>query len=333
MASEIHTASSGDLALERLAHEAYHVVILDVFMPGKDGLQTLQEIMQLYPATRVIMSSAMAKEAEDLTVRALEMGAVDFIVKPAEARPEANVEKIKQRLQELFLQLQVEVLGRNKGASRTTINPALNSTPLPIRRDSFFGADLVLIAASTGGPAALKTLFAGFKTPLPVPVLVVQHMPAGFTLSLAQNLDKNGVMPIAEGQEGELLQAGHVLIAPGGKHMLLEGDRTRGRRIHLEESAMVNGVRPAADVLFQSVAHGSPRIKVLAVVLTGMGSDGLQGVRSLKTRCDCYCLSQSEASSVVYGMPKSIKEAGLADEVLDIESIADRIEQLAQRRR
>jgi two-component system chemotaxis response regulator CheB len=138
MASEIHTASSGDLALERLAHEAYHVVILDVFMPGKDGLQTLQEIMQLYPATRVIMSSAMAKEAEDLTVRALEMGAVDFIVKPAEARPEANVEKIKQRLQELFLQLQVEVLGRNKGASRTTINPALNSTPLPIRRDSFF---------------------------------------------------------------------------------------------------------------------------------------------------------------------------------------------------
>lgn len=194
---------------------------------------------------------------------------------------------------------------------------------------TFSGADLVVIASSTGGPVALKKVFAQFTTVLRAPLLVVQHMPAGFTSSMALSLDRECIMPVTEAAAGDVIHPGNVYIAPGGFHMVLAGSRISTCHIRLQESELVNGVRPAADVLFDSVARVYAGARVLAVVLTGMGSDGLEGVRSLKTHCKCCCLAQNEATSVVYGMPKSIVDAGLADEVLGIDKIAARIEQLA----
>ena len=189
------------------------------------------------------------------------------------------------------------------------------------------GADIVVIAASTGGPVALEKVCVGLPASLEAPVLVVQHMPRDFTRIMAEALDLQAPLPVREGFEGMPIRKGEVVIAPGGFHMTAV--KAGGvLQVLMNTAPPVNGVRPAADILFGSVAETYRGAKVLAVVLTGMGNDGMKGVRMLKRHCDCYCLVQSEKTCAVYGMPRSVYEAGLADEVLDIDSMAKRMEQL-----
>ena len=319
MADRIDTVSNAETVMKYMARQNYDVVVIDVGLSGMSGMQILQEIKRKHPSTRVIISSACEDELRDQTVQALEMGAVDFIVKNAAANPEKQIEKVSQRLKQLLVQFRLEDLqqamqGHKAMARELPGQPALK------------GFDLLLIASSTGGPAALKTICSHFQSVFPVPVLIVQHMPAGFTRSMAQSLDKECVMKVAEASEGDpirparLCSSGQLSYAGTGDH--------KGRRIQLQKGEMVNGVRPAADVLFKSVAQVYQGSNVLAVVLTGMGSDGSEGVRALKEHCRCCCLVQNEASSVVYGMPKSVVDAGLADEILDIRVLPRRIEEL-----
>lgn len=320
MADRIDTVSNAETVMKYMARQNYDVVVIDVGLSGMSGMQILQEIKRKHPSTRVIISSACEDELRDQTVQALEMGAVDFIVKNAAANPEKQIEKVSQRLKQLLVQFRLEDLqqamqGHKAMARELPGQPALK------------GFDLLLIASSTGGPAALKTICSHFQSVFPVPVLIVQHMPAGFTRSMAQSLDKECVMKVTEASEGDPIRPGQVYVAPGNYHMLVQGDH-KGRRIQLQKGEMVNGVRPAADVLFKSVAQVYQGSNVLAVVLTGMGSDGSEGVRALKEHCRCCCLVQNEASSVVYGMPKSVVNAGLADEILDIRVLPRRIEAL-----
>ena len=186
---------------------------------------------------------------------------------------------------------------------------------------------LLLIAASTGGPGALRRVFAGFSVCPDVPVLVVQHMPAGFTQGLADKLDALSPVAAAEARAGEALMPGRAYVAPGGSHMLLSA----ARRIVLNQDPSVNGVRPSADVLFESVSRRFAGEAVAAVILTGMGRDGTAGVRALKARCRCVCITQDEASCAVFGMPKAVAEAGLSDRSVPLAHIAGTVTSLLRR--
>lgn len=192
------------------------------------------------------------------------------------------------------------------------------------------GFDVLLIASSTGGPTALEVVLTGLNEHLDKPVLIVQHMPPNFTKIFAKALNQKCKLEVLEGSDGESLKNGRAIIAPGDFHMFLKG-AYNNIKIGLDQSGPVNCVRPAADVLFKSAAEIFAGRKVLAVVLTGMGSDGTNGVRELKEKCDCYCITQSESSCTIYGMPRSVYEAGLSDEVLDLKLIAGRITELTMR--
>ena len=192
--------------------------------------------------------------------------------------------------------------------------------------------DLIVIASSTGGPIALDTVFGQLPADINVPILVVQHMPPEFTNVLAQTLNKKYNLEVKEGSDGDKVKPGRAIIAPGGKHMVVSSAKGFGNEIHLLDTPYVNGVRPSADVLFHSVAKEYKGKNVLAVVLTGMGSDGTQGIREMKEECNCYCITQSENTCVVYGMPKCVYEAGLSDEVGDLKEIAFRMYQIVRGR-
>ena len=192
--------------------------------------------------------------------------------------------------------------------------------------------DLVVIASSTGGPLALDAIFGQLPVDVKVPILIVQHMPPEFTNVLAQALNKKCKLEVREGNDGDKVKSGRVIVAPGGRHMVVSSAKGFGNEIRLLDTPNVNGVRPSADVLFRSVAKEYKGKNVLAVVLTGMGNDATQGIREMKEECNCYCITQSENTCVVYGMPKCVYEAGLSDEVGELKEIAFRMYQIIQGR-
>jgi two-component system chemotaxis response regulator CheB len=200
--------------------------------------------------------------------------------------------------------------------------------PVPGRSGDF---RLTAIAASTGGPDALACLLGALDPGHPHPIVVVQHMPPGFTPLLAESLDARCPLPVTEASEGSVLEGGHVYLAPGGVDLLLRpGDG--GPVVDLDTSPSLHEVRPSADALFRSLARHAPVPgAALAVILTGMGSDGRDGIRLLKRHGSCHCLVQDEASCVVHGMPRAVAEAGLADEVLPLNRMAGRINALVAR--
>lgn len=190
--------------------------------------------------------------------------------------------------------------------------------------------ELVVIASSTGGPTALEKIFEHLPEDIDVPILIVQHMPPEFTRVLAQTLDKKCSIEVKEGVDGDVVKPGRVIIAPGGRHMTVSSAKGFGNEIRLLDTPYMNGVRPSADVLFHSVAKEYKGKGILAVILTGMGNDGTQGIREMKEECSCYCITQSESSSVVYGMPKCVYESGLSDEVIELKEIAFRMYQIVR---
>jgi two-component system chemotaxis response regulator CheB len=320
-----HTASNGSLAIERLQHGNYDVVLLDVNMPELDGIETLKMIRKRWPETHVIMISSTGGKNAKTTIEALEWGALDFILKPLEQDYDKNMEIVSSFLKVLFTQIQIKNMGTKKAE--------LSVKPMEVMsnaRTRITGVDMVLVASSTGGPAALERVFGGFGKNFYKPVLIVQHMPPDFTRVLAESLDKKSDMRFIEGKDGDGIRAGQAILAPGGYHMEIAKGNQAAKKICITSGNYVNGVRPAADVLFKSVADEYQGAKILAVILTGMGSDGLEGVRELKKKCLCYCITQSEDSCTVYGMPRCVKEAGLSDEVMDIEKIADRIVKITE---
>ncbi|MBC9783604.1 chemotaxis-specific protein-glutamate methyltransferase CheB [Heliobacterium chlorum] len=335
------TASNGLLAMERIRHNKLDVALLDMFMPEMDGLAVLEQIRKEHPQIAVILISGRGPDNASATVRALSLGALDFILKPEESDANKSMEKLKSQLQALFAQIKIKKLSSIKESATLTseqtqktltlappVAKERTATSLSINQKKFNGVDLVVIASSTGGPVALEKVCQQLPANFPIPVLIVQHMPAEFTRILAQSLTRKCQLPVVEAGEGETVRPGKIMIAPGGLHMTVQPGKGASKAIKLSNSPLVNGVRPAADVLFESLAQGFKRERILAVILTGMGNDGLRGVTEMKRHCDCYCLTQSEKTCVVYGMPRSVVEAGLSDEAVDIEEIAPRINRL-----
>ncbi|HWR42618.1 chemotaxis-specific protein-glutamate methyltransferase CheB [Sporomusa sp.] len=333
------TASNGEIALERLKQNSFDIILLDVLMPGLQGLETLAEIRHRYPEINVIMVSGGGDEGAAITLKALQLGALDFVVKPDTVTPD-NIDVLQKRVHTLFMECKLNCLSKRKAPgsqerAAEAKSKQLQSTIVQRRLreikplNSFKGpVELIVIAASTGGPAALEQVLSGLPASLQIPVLVVQHMPRGFTQIMAQTLNKKCLLPVVEAADGQSLASGGVFIAPGGVNMSLQVGSDRRVQIKLDKTPPVHGVRPAADVLFKSVAQACKTVSVLAIILTGMGCDGREGVRVMKEECKCYCIVQSERTCVVYGMPHCVAEAGLADETVDLIHISDRIMQI-----
>jgi two-component system, chemotaxis family, protein-glutamate methylesterase/glutaminase len=313
----IGTARDGQHALEQVHALDPDIVTLDIEMPELDGLQALGYIMAETPRPVVMLSAADGADGGrgTLTLRALELGAVDFVRKPTGTHAH-DLSGVAARLgQALAAAAQANLRG-----ARVLARPpvgTLRPTPVGtrIRR-------LVVIAASTGGPRALADLVPHLPASLPAAVVVVQHMPAGFTKSLADRLDHMSQCVVREAEDGAILQPGVVLIAPGGSHCVLE--QAGGvLSVRLDNGPPVWGVRPAADLLFRSAA-AALGASVLGVVLTGMGKDGAEGLVRIKA-AGGRGLAQDQATSTIFGMPSAAIQAGAADEVLPISAMADAV--------
>jgi two-component system chemotaxis response regulator CheB len=309
-------------------------------MPEMDGLAVLDELRRGDDAVQVIVVSALSRTAGDLTVRALEKGAFDFITKSETSGPQQSREALARdlapRIRAIANRLEIRGIIRGKSsASRSEVAAAkvVERVAAPSDLDGVAGRmqrltattrpGMVLVGVSTGGPAALTRILPGIPGDLGVPIFIVQHMPPVFTQSLAESLAAKCAMSVREAVHGELAEPNTVYIAPGGRHMRLgtePGDRVS---IQITDDPPENNCRPAVDYLFRSAANHFPG-RAMAVILTGMGSDGTVGLRLLKRR-GCFVIAQDEASCVVYGMPKAAIEAGVADIVLPLDAIAGRI--------
>ena len=311
------SAVNGQACLDALTSELPDVVLLDVEMPVMDGLTALREIRRRHPRLPVVMFSSLTERGAKATVDALVAGANDYVAKPTGLNPEDVAARIRS---EVITRIKSVV---PRGESTAAVQASDQTrVALPGRPSVTAGRERVrgvVIATSTGGPAALAEVLPGFVAAAEqVPVLVVQHMPATFTGRLAESLGKLCGVPVREAAEGMAVKGGEVLLAPGGRHMLLAGMAV-APRIRLTEDPPENSCRPAADVLFRSAARlwGGG---TLAVVLTGMGRDGLQGSRAI-VDAGGSVLAQDEFTSVVRGMPGEVARAGIAAAVLPLGQI------------
>lgn len=321
---------SGANALEFIRKSAPDVVTLDVEMPGMDGLATLEQIQRLVAtgavprAVGVVMISAFTRRGADITVKALQSGAFDFVTKPSGPSHEANAIALRD---EVLAKVRACARRRSMAGARVLPQPPARPTPAAPRTSA---VRLVAIGASTGGPRALATLLPALCAEVDLPMVIVQHMPAGFTSSLAESLARQARKRVVEAADGMRLEPGAVYIAPGGRHLVVR-QSAAGAEAGLNDQPPENGCRPSADVLFRSAAavYGS---SVAAIILTGMGRDGTAGLGAVK-RAGGYIVAQDEATSVVWGMPGSAFEAGVTDELLPLEQIARAVAAVVQRGR
>jgi len=317
------TASSGEVALAKMEQLKPDVVTLDVEMPGMDGLETLRQIRQRYPKLPVIMFSTLTMHGGTATLEALALGATDYATKPTNAE---NLAAAKQQMERDLLMKIVGLKAAVALRAPRAEHPTAKTVLRPVQRR----IDIVAVGSSTGGPNALFELIPQLPKDLPIPVLVVQHMPPLFTRLLADRLRAKSKLTVEEAQAGHRLEAGHVWVAPGDYHMAV-ARKNMDVVLELNQGASENSCRPAVDVLFRSVARTyGPH--ALGVVLTGMGSDGAKGAKAI---CDAggEVMVQDEASSVVWGMPGSVVSAGLTDEIYPILKIAAEIVRRVSTRR
>lgn len=296
-------ARDGEEALRYVHALQPDLVTLDVEMPGLDGLAVLGYIMSEAPRPVIMVSAATTRGAVDVTIRALELGALDFVRKPAGAESAAGWAPVRARLAEaLHAAAQMNV-----GSVPMLARPRVH-TPTPRRTATRPAEAAVAIAASTGGPRALAEVIPALGASLEAAVLVVQHMPPGFTAGLARRLDQLASLPVHEATAGETVLPGEVYLAPGGRHMTVVPSAA-GMAIALTDSPPVHGVRPAADPLFASVAARFGA-RAVGVVLTGMGRDGSAGLRAIRAAGGAAVV-QDRATSIIYGMPQqALLEAG-----------------------
>ena len=306
----VGTAGSGRIALEKIEELNPEILILDIEMPEMDGLETLRHLRRLHPRLPVIMFSTLTERAAAATLEALSLGARDYVTKPGNAvGASTTLEAVRSQLIP-----RIKALVPREPRTPQPAPPAQD--PRPARTGPH---ELLVIGASIGGPDAVAAVVCALPGDLPVPVVIVQHMPPIFTRLFAQRLDRTSRLAVVEGQPGMGLKPGLVVIAPGDSHLLV-ADGRRGPVVATNQQPRQNGCRPAVDVLFGSAAalFGD---RVLACVLTGMGKDGLEGSRRLHA-AGSEIVVQDEATSVVWGMPGAVATAGLADRVVALPRIA-----------
>ncbi len=330
-------ARDGADALAKLDSLRPDVITLDVEMPVLDGFGALAEIMRRRP-TPVLMLSSLTQAGADATLRCLEMGAVDFVGKPSGAIS-LDIEKVAGEMIAKVKAAAGADPSRLASSPPSPVKEGLSETVRPVasslsssltgeggeREQAGRGSAVLVIGASTGGPRALQTLVPALPAGLGVPVVIVQHMPTGFTASLARRLEQTSPFEVREAAEGDRLRPGLVLVAPGGRHLQFRA----GGVAHLTDDPPVHGVRPSVDVTLASLAplYG-PRL--LAVLLTGMGRDGARGLRMVSDRGG-QTLAEDETTCVVYGMPKAAAEIGAVGGLLPLPALAPAITRACQK--
>lgn len=314
----VGTARNGQEALDKIALLRPDVVTLDVEMPVMNGLETLRRIMHKQPLP-VVMVSSTTREGAENTITAMQYGAVDFVAKPS-GPISLDLYKVKDELIRKVLHAS-EANVRALAAHRPAL--AARRPPAQTARSQ---KTVVAIGTSTGGPRALETVLTQLPPDFAAPVVIVQHMPKGFTKSLADRLNALAAITIKEAEDGELLRNGTAYIAPGGVHLIVreEGGALKAR---FDESPPRAGHRPAVDVLFESLA-AIRRCRKIAVIMTGMGSDGTAGVKKLKESGNTKAISEARETAVIFGMPRAAIEAGVVDVIVPLDSIAAAIVQL-----
>jgi two-component system chemotaxis response regulator CheB len=327
----VASVANGKTAISTLDRKPVEVVVLDIEMPIMDGLTALPELKRLDPQIQVIMASTLTLRNAEISLRAISLGAVDYVSKPSTAGEINTAESFRGELIK-----KVKVYGRARRrraavplprseeadaaatpASRVAAKPAASG--IALREPSAAPPRILAIGSSTGGPQALFTLFEGLRGELPIPALITQHMPPTFTTILAEHISRNSGIPCVEAEDGMAVENGRIHLAPGGYHMTVakEGGRVV---LRLNQDAPENYCRPSVDPMLRSVANVYGR-GALTVMLTGMGSDGLKGGKKI-IEAGGTIIAQDEASSIVWGMPGAVAQEGLCSAVLALPDIA-----------
>lgn len=324
------SASNGKLAMAKLAALLPDLMTLDIEMPEMNGLEVLEAMKAAGSRTGVIVLSSQTLSGGSLTIRALELGAFDFVTKPEGGSPEENLLQLRQRMLPIVRAFErrgeIRTILAGSGLSGPGKPPVVGSGVVasgPMAARPRTGSPIILIGVSTGGPAALAHVLPEFPADLRAPVFIVQHMPPMFTQALAQSLQGKCAIRVKEACDGEIAVRGWAYIAPGGRHMKLVAGTAGNIMIRLSDDPPENNCRPSVDYLFRSTALQFPG-RAVAAILTGMGNDGAQGLRMLK-RGGCYSIAQDEATCVVYGMPREAVLTGAVDAVVPLQKIASAI--------
>jgi len=330
----VGTANNGKVALSRIKALKPDLLTLDVEMPEMNGLEVLKEIQKQGYDVECLMVSSLTQKGGEITVQALSLGALDFISKPDAATAEQNTALLKKAIEPKLRafhrrrELKNLLKGRPGPAKPTVSKQEVTDLDAVIAKSKAGTSrteksKAIALGVSTGGPNALNKVIPKLQPTLNVPVFVVQHMPKTFTASLAQVLNKNSPLEVKEAQNGEVVLPNVVYIAPGGRQMKVASAAQGQLIIRVTDDPPENNCKPSVDYLFRSVAreYGS---KATAVILTGMGSDGKLGVKVMKS-AGAVSIAQNAATCVVYGMPKAVVDAGLADIVAPIDAISNEI--------
>jgi two-component system, chemotaxis family, protein-glutamate methylesterase/glutaminase len=311
----VTTAMNGRDALDALRMQEIDVVLLDIEMPVMDGLTALPLIVQRHPNARVLVTSSLTQQSANVTMRALGLGAVDYVYKPSMRG--GGVFGVEAAAAEVVAKIRAVAESGTAGVATTAVKGARHVQP----PSGDFEPQVLALAASTGGPNALATVVSGLPRDFPLPVLVTQHMPPIFTTMFAQRLARESSLPCDEAHDGEALRPGHVYVAPGDHHLtVIGGGLTRAPALHVTSDPPEHHCRPAADPMFRTAAQAFPN-GVLAVVLTGMGDDGRLGCQAVAASGG-RVIVQDETTSVVWGMPGSVVASGIPCSILPLQSIS-----------
>lgn len=345
-------ATDGAEGFKYVCSHTYDAVVLDVYMPRMTGLQMLEEMQKSNVRAKVLMSSTTTGEGARETLDALALGAIDFIKKPENVANARNDEFKNRFLGLLYVvacapmpksvpKAQTDSLHGGRtftkrydvnfhttadqlAAQRKGLAPAPGAaSQQPAATSKVRGRKIVALASSTGGPRALQDVVPYLPKDLPCPMLIVQHMPAGFTATLADRLNELSEVTVTEAKEGDVLEKGHVYVAPGGKHLKIE-ERAGQSVIKFGDEPPREGVKPCANYMYESLIN-SNYDEIVCVVLTGMGADGTKGIVNLSAKKRIFVIAQDEETCTVYGMPKSIAQTGLTNSVVPLTQVANQI--------
>lgn len=338
----VGVAHNGKIAMAKIATLKPDMLTLDIEMPEMNGIEVLAELQRNHPNIGAVMVSTLTMDGGEMTMKALELGAFDFILKPQSKNPAESKKLLKQALipivREFKLSRTASTLLRNKGHLGKGTRAVLRKKRPPISSANLFSSvngksrptlhrgksEIVTIGISTGGPNALTQMLPMLPGNIGVPILIVQHMPPVFTKSLAASLDSKCALKVKEAEDREILRDNTIYIAPGGKQMKLVASADgRNRQIKITNDPPENSCRPSVDYLFRSVGDYYVG-RTTAVIMTGMGSDGTKGLKILSQK-GAMIIAQNEETCVVYGMPKAPIETGLADVIAPLNKIADEI--------
>ena len=327
-------AMNGRFALQKLERVAPDVIVLDLEMPEMNGIEFLRELKKQNIKIPVVILSSIAKEGAKVTMDCLELGACDFITKPSGSES-ANLNTVSETLSKMLLAYgrrhQIETGIRGADTTNSFSEPFKSTIPKPMTaaepqkeekpkaQREHGNIQIIAIGISTGGPNALRQVFASIDKDLPQPIVVVQHMPPGFTKEFASSLDKICPLEVKEAEDGDLIKPGRILIAPGGKHLVVE-KRSLAAVAKIIDTEPQSGHKPSVDVLFGSVAKEYQN-HALGIIMTGMGKDGAENITKLYTE-GSRTIGQDEASSVVYGMPRVAWEMGGVMEQVGLDNMA-----------